>query len=165
MYIEILGVKMSINEQEQSKRQEVIRHVKEKIFLSSNYDFDDCIESICNKNRENESRIKYLEEENRKLKEEYSKDEEIQKMQQRLDEMRKDYWRGFPITEAEEKAIEDWKKKHDEEVHGLTTDWMRMKAGGVSGGRYSYHFVPTALGTSGVIRCNCGAEYEFEQIG
>ena len=129
------------------------------------YNLDDCIRAIQCRNADNEKRIKYLEEENRKLKEEYSKDEEIQKIQEHLDKMQKDYWRGFPITEAEEKAIEKWKKKHDEEVHGYTTDRMRMKAEGCSGGRYSYHFVPTALGTSGVIRCHCGAEFEFQEIG
>ena len=129
------------------------------------YNLDDCIRAIQCRNADNERRIKYLEEENRKLKEEYSKDEEIQKMQERLDKMQKDYWRGFPITEAEEKTIEEWKKKHDEEVHGWTTDRMRMKAGGCSGGRYSYHFVPTALGISGVVRCHCGAKLEFQEIG
>ena len=129
------------------------------------YELDDCIRAIQCRNERNEEQIKRLTEENRKLKEEYSKDEEIQKMQKRLDEMQKDYWRGFPITEQEQSAIEEWKKKHDEEVHGWTTDRMRMKAEGCSGGRYSYHFVPTELGTSGVIRCHCGGEFEFQEIG
>lgn len=129
------------------------------------YDLDKCIRAIQCRNEDNERQIKRLEEENRKLKEEYSKDKEIQKMQERLDKMQKDYWRGFPITEAEENAIEEWKKRHDEEVHGYTTDRMRMKAEGCCGGRYSYKFVPTALGTSGVIRCHCGAEFEFQEIG
>lgn len=129
------------------------------------YDFDKCIKALQYRNSDNEKRIKYLEEENHKLKEEYNKDEEIQKMKERLDKMQKDYWRGFPITEAEEKAIDKWKKKHDEEVHGYTTDRMRMKAEGCCGGKYSYHFIPTALGTSGVVRCYCGAEFEFQEIG
>lgn len=113
----------------------------------------------------NLKRIKYLEEENRKLKEEYSKDAEIQEMQQRLDKMYEDYCRGFPITEKEQSAIEAWKKEHDEKVHGYTTDTMRMKAEGVSGGRYLYKFIPTSLGVSGIIRCHCGAEFEFQEIG
>lgn len=125
------------------------------------YDLDKCIRAIQCRNADNEKRIKYLEEENRKLKEEYNRDEEVQKMQERLDKMQKDCWRGFSITEAEEKAIEEWKKKHDEEVHGCTTDRMRMKAEDCCGGRYTYCFVPTALGTSGVIRCHCGAEFKF----
>lgn len=112
-----------------------------------------------------DSRIKYLEEENRKLKEEYNKDEEIQAMQQRLDDLYKEYRRGFPISEAEQETIDAWKKKHDEEVHGYTTDRMRLNAEGCSGGRYAYQFVPTALGTSGVIKCSCGAKFEFQEIG
>ena len=112
------------------------------------YDLNKCIRAIQCRNADNEKRIECLEEENRKLKEEYSKDKEIQKMQERLNKMQRDYWRGFPITEAEEKAIEEWKKKHC----------------CCSGGRYSYHFVPTELGTSGVIRCHCGAEFEFQEI-
>lgn len=129
------------------------------------YDLEKCLTAIRIRNKDNENRIKYLQEENRKLREEYNKDEEIQKMQQKLDRMQKDYWRGFPITEDEENAIEEWKKKHDEEVHGWTTDRMRMKAEGVSGGRYVYRFVPTALGISGKIICHCGAEFEFHEIG
>lgn len=129
------------------------------------YDLDECIRAIQCRNADNEEKIKWLTEENRRLKEEYNKDEEIQKMQECLNKMQKDYWRGFPITEAEETAIEEWTKKHDEEAHNLTTDSLRMKAGGCSGGRYSYHFVPTSLGTSGVIKCSCGAKFEFQKIG
>lgn len=129
------------------------------------YDFDKCIKSIKQRNADNESEIKRLTEENRKLREEYSKDEEIQKMQEQLDKMKKEYWRGFPITEDEEDAIEEWKKKHDEEVHGYITDSMRMKAEGCCGGRYLYSFCPTSIGVSGVIKCNCGAKFQFQEIG
>lgn len=128
------------------------------------YDLDDCIRSIQCRNADNEKLIKYLKKENRKLKEEYNKDEEIQAMQQELNKMREDYWRGFPITIEEDNAIMEWCEKHDKEVHGLT-DRMRRKGHGCSGGKYSYHFVPTALGTSGVIQCSCGAEFEFQEIG
>ena len=41
-----------------------------------------------------------------------------------------------------------------------------MNAHGASGGGYSYTFYPTAIGCSGVIRCdNCGEEFEFSHIG
>lgn len=128
------------------------------------YDLNDCIRAIQCRNADNEKRIKYLEEENKKLKEGHYKDDEMQEMKKTLDKMYNDYWRGFPISEEENKAIENWKKEHDEKVHGYTKE-MRMKAEGVSGGRYSYHFVPTALGTSGVIKCSCGAKFEFQEIG
>lgn len=129
------------------------------------YPLDDCIKAIKCRNDNNEKRIKYLEEENRKLKEKYNKDEEIQKMQQRLNEMQKDYYRGFPISEKEEKKISEWKEKHDVEAHGLNTLNKKLKAGGCIGGRYSYHFVPTSIGVSGTVRCSCGAEFEFQEIG
>lgn len=112
-----------------------------------------------------EIRIKYLEEENKKLKEKTWKDEQLSKMKEYYDQMQEDYYRGFPISESEQEKIRAWQKKHEEEVHGLTTNKARLEAQGVSGGRYSYHFVPTAIGTSGVVRCSCGAEFEFQEIG
>lgn len=128
-------------------------------------DIEDCLELIRKESQNKDNTIKYLREDIRKLKEEYNKDEEIQKMRSEVERMRKDYWRGFPINEKEWNAIEDWKRKHDTEVHGCVTNEMRLKSEGCSGGRYSYHFIPTAIGTSGVIRCNCGEEYEFQRIG
>ena len=129
------------------------------------YSLDDCIRAIQCRNDNNEKRIKYLEKENKALKEKQFKDKEIQKMRKRLNEALANYRRGFPISESEEEAIETWKEKHDAEAHGLKTGEQRMRAEGFSGGRYSYHFIPTALGTSGVIRCHCGAEFEFQEIG
>lgn len=125
------------------------------------YELNKCLESIRIRNEDNEKRIKYLEEENRRLKEEYSKDEEIKKMQQKLDKMKKDYYRGFPITEEQKSKIDAWIKKHDEEVHGIKND-IPMKTGG---GSYSYVFLPTSIGVSGVVECSCGAEFEFQELG
>lgn len=129
------------------------------------YDLDACLKAIHMRNKKNEDKIKLLEEENKKLKDKHYKNNEIQRIQHELNKMQKDYYRGFPISEKEEKNIKDWERKHDERVHGLITNKLKMKAQGVSGGRYSYHFVPTALGTSGVVRCSCGAEYIFQEIG
>ena len=107
-----------------------------------------------------------LKEENRKLKDEVWKDKKLQDMKEQLDKMKSDYNRGFNITEEEETAIKEWKKKHEEDVHGLMTPMARLKAQGASGGRYSYIFYPTAIGCSGVIRCDaCGEEFEFYEIG
>lgn len=113
-----------------------------------------------------EDTIKRLKEENRKLKDEVWKDEELQNMKEQLDKMKSDYNRGFNITEEEDTAIKEWKKKHEEEVHGLTTSMARVQAQGASGGRYSYIFYPTAIGCVGVVKCNaCGEEFEFCEIG
>ena len=127
-------------------------------------DLNDCLKAIKCRNDDNEKRIKYLEEENKRLKDEAYKDIELNNMKEQLDNMKKDYWRGFPISEQEQEAIEKWKKKHDEEVHGFTTVKLRLKAGGCCGGRYTYRFVPTSIGISGKIICSCGAEFEFQGI-
>ena len=87
-------------------------------------------------------------------------------MKEQLDEMKSNYNRGFNITEEEDTAIKEWEKKHEEEVHGLTTPMARMQAQGASGGRYVYHFYPTAIGFAGVVKCNaCGEEFVFCEIG
>lgn len=83
------------------------------------------------------------------IKKEAYASEEMQKMKARLEEMQADYYRGFPISEEESKAISEWKKKHD------TTEHKNPKGyHGCSGGGYEYNFYPTAIGTSGVCICS-----------
>lgn len=123
------------------------------------------LELIKEENDRNKTLIKRLKEDNKKLKDEHYKAEELQEMQEELVKMSKEWRRGFPITEQEEKSIEEWMKNHEAKVHGLTTDKKRLAAQGVSGGRYTYIFLPTSLGTSGTIKCSCGAEFEFQKIG
>ena len=127
------------------------------------YKIEDAVRAILCRDRDNLNKIERLEEENKKLKDEVWKDEELQKMKTELEEMRADYNRGFPITESEQKKIDAWKEKHEEEVHGVRNDMPSYKRG--RGGSYSYHFYPTSIGTSGVIKCSCGAEFEFCEIG
>lgn len=112
-----------------------------------------------------EIRIKFLERENKRLKDEAYKDSELQSMKMQFERMQAEYYRGFPISESEDTAIKEWMEMHDRKAHGLTNGTLMMKAGGCIGGRYSYHFTPTSIGTSGVIRCSCGAEFEFQEIG
>ena len=61
-----------------------------------------------------------------------------------------DYHRGFPISKDEAKKIAEWKKKHDEEIHGNSNHYH-----GAVGGGYTYEFYPTGLGTFG--KCICSA--------
>lgn len=130
------------------------------------YKTEDAVRAILCRHKHDLDTIERLEEENKKLKTEAWKDEELLQMTRQLDEVMAEYRRGFPISEAEEKAIEAWCDKHDEEAHGLDTDYKKLKAGGTIGGRYSYHFIPTSIGVSGTIKCNkCGAEFEFCEIG
>lgn len=100
---------------------------------------------------------KYLMEELNKVKDEKYKDNELQKMKHELKTMRKEYHRGFPISKTEEEKIKEFMKKHNE-IHGGYH--------GCSGGGFTYIFYPTAIGTSGVVRCDlCKEEFEFQKIG
>ena len=128
------------------------------------YDLDKCIKAIQCRNADNEQRIEYLEKENKKLKDEAYKDNELQDMKNELERTKDAYYRGFPITKKEESIIKEWMKNHDEEVHGIKTQEDRIMAGGCIGGRYSYHFIPTSIGTIGTVKCSCGAEFNFQEI-
>ena len=127
---------------------------------------EECVKSILSRIESYEDTIERLKEENKKLKDEVWKDEELQNMKEQLDKMKSDYNRGFNITEEEDIAIKEWKKKHEEDVHSLTTPMARAQAQGASGGRYVYHFYPTAIGCAGVVKCNaCGEEFIFSHLG
>ena len=128
-------------------------------------DINECFDYIRDIVNSNERTIEALRKENIELLDEHYKDKAISEMKERFEKMEKDYYRGFPISEEEDLAIKKWQKEHDEKVHRLTDDRLRMKAEGVCGGRYSYRFIPTSLGVSGVVRCSCGAEFEFQKIG
>lgn len=108
--------------------------------------------------------IIYLQNQNKKLKEEHYKDTELQKMKEELERVRADMYRGFPISAEEEKRIKEWQDKHDAEVHGLKTLKERVRASGCIGGRYSYEFVSTSIGVIGIVKCNCGAKFTFQDL-
>ena len=103
--------------------------------------------------------------ENQRTKQDTYASEEFQKLIEERDAWRKRASRGFDISESDEKAIRAWQDKHEIEKHGLDTFDKKMKANGVSGGRYSYHFVPTAIGTFCSCRCDaCGEEFKFDDV-
>lgn len=107
---------------------------------------------------------KRLSEENSRLKNENYKDEELSKMKTQLEKMQKDYYRGFPISEMQQKNICEWIDRHDEEVHHARTLGDKLKPGGCCDSRYTYEFIPTSIGTIGIVRCNCGAKFIFQDI-
>lgn len=126
---------------------------------------NECLDYIREIVNSNEQTIEALKKRNNELLDEHYKDKALSEMKEQYEKMQENYYRGFPISEEEDLAIEKWQKEHDEKIHGLTDDRLRMKAGGVSGGRYSYRFIPTSIGVSGTVRCSCGAEFEFQKIG
>lgn len=126
---------------------------------------NECLDYIREKINSNERTIEALRKRNIELLDEHYKDKTLSEMKEQYEKMQKNYYRGFPISEEEDLAIGKWQDEHDRKVHGLTNDMLLIKAGGICGGRYSYHFVPTSIGVSGVVRCSCGAEFEFQKIG
>lgn len=82
---------------------------------------------------------------------EYSKDKEIQKLQEENKKLQRDLARGFAISEAEHDAIIEWMKNH-------------KSAGGAIGGSYTYEFIPTSIGTIGTIKYADGAKFTFREL-
>lgn len=130
--------------------------------------FTDSVSDLCqeiiDKADTYEKRIKYLEEENKKLKDEHYKDSEMQRIEAELKEAKDDLCRGFPISKEEQERIREWQLEHDAEKHGLKTMEQRLRAGGCIGGRYTYQFVPTSIGTVGEIVCSCGEKFTFQNF-
>lgn len=128
-------------------------------------DMEKALKTIRQIDEKKDADLERLREENKRLREEYSKDEEIQKLQAELKAAKENASRGFIITEEQQEAINEWKRKHEEEMHGLKTLDDKLSNRGAIGGNYQYIFTPTSIGVSGVIRCSCGAEFEFQEIG
>lgn len=89
-----------------------------------------------------DSQNNYLRKENAQLKSESYKNEELSKMKVEYERMKSAYFRGFPISEKEDKKINDWIKEICDKYPCNT---------GVSGGRFIYKFTPTGIGTFGII--------------
>jgi hypothetical protein len=108
-----------------------------------------------------EEEIEHLKEEIKNLKDEHWKDNELQSMKKQYDEMKEDYYRGFPISKEEKERINAWVKKHEKEKHFYSeNDFPR---GGAIGGSYTYYFTPTSIGVFGTIKCSCGEKFDFQQ--
>ena len=106
--------------------------------------------SVCNRND-------YLRKEIEKVKSEKYADEELSRLKSEYDKIKSDYYRGFPISEEEDKNIKDWIKKQQEKNPG---------SGGAAGGRFTYRFTPTGLGTVGtIIDGFTGDEFTFQELG
>lgn len=111
-----------------------------------------------------DSRVKYLEEENKKLKDEAFKDEELKMMQEKLKRTSDALMNSFQISKKEWDKIHEWKKQHEADVHGLHTLKERISAHGAAGGGYSYEFHPTSIVTFGSVVCDrCGAKFQFQE--
>lgn len=105
---------------------------------------------VCNRND-------YLMKEIEKVKSEKYADEELSRLKSEYDKIKSDYYRGFPISEEEDKNIKEWIKNQQKKNPGI---------GGAAGGRFTYKFTPTGLGTSGtIIDSFTGDEFTFQELG
>ena len=89
--------------------------------------------------------------------EEFNKDEEIVKLKEQLQNKQEKIKNSqvFIIEPEEVELIRKWKTQHEAEEHGGNS------YAGAVGGRYTYEFVPTSIGTVGVVKCTCGKHFDF----
>lgn len=101
------------------------------------------------------NRNEWLQEENNKLKSDAYKDEELKKMKERYDSMKDGYYRGFPISEEENKKINEW-------INKISKEYPANE--GAIGGRFTYEFIPTGVGTYGkIIDSISGKSFSFQE--
>lgn len=117
------------------------------------YSVDDICTSIRARIDSANKKAEYAYAEMEKMKNEKWKDNELRSMKNQLKAMELDYYRGFPISESEQKAISEWKDHHWTNQHNAPTNEKRLKRMGAIGGSFSYEFVPTSIGTSGAVCC------------
>lgn len=121
------------------------------------YDLDDCLKAITQRNKDQEDRIKSLQEELNKARAETYKDEVIAKLTQENETLWENSQRGFVVSKEEDDKIVEWMRKHREEKH-------QGRGDGAIGGRFSWIFTPTSIGTIGMVQCICGETFTFREL-
>lgn len=96
-----------------------------------------------------------LREENDKLKSEHYKDKELKNIEEKLEKLKSDLYRGFPIYENEEEAIKKWQKAHAKKMHPQPKTKKIRKYSGYS---FGYEFVPFELGIAETCYCTACRE-------
>lgn len=152
-------IKPSIDKEEAARRAATIDAIFSNSDLySKSITFSDWVSIIGNHIAAMENKVATAQ---KQLKE-FNKDEEILFWKNKCEEMNKSQRYGFPVTEEEYNAINEWQRKHDAEKHGLKTVHERLRAGGAIGGRYFYKFVPTSIGVSG--ECVCARCHQLAML-
>ena len=122
----------------------------DNIFFDLNT-FDELIESLKQKYKRLEIINENLKEENEEHRNKTYEIGYVSKLREENKRLKEDYYRGFPISKEEKEAINKWKTEHYKTCNRI--------------GGCSYHFYPTELGVAGVVKCSCGAKFEFQEIG
>ena len=124
--------------------------------------YSECLEMLRRHQANYRRRIEYLENENRKLKDEHFKDNYIKKLQNENERILSDSRRGFPITEEEDRAIRKWQQSHLTEKHPEAL--KNQGYFGPIGGNWTFTFIPTSIGIIGEVSCYCGEKYCFSDL-
>ena len=124
--------------------------------------YSECLEMLRRHQANYKRRIQYLEEENKKLRDEHFKDEFVQELQKKNERLLQDSRRGFPITEEEKEAIRDWQETHLKKKHPRALEEPGYF--GAIGGNWTYTFIPTSIGIIGEVSCHCGDKYCFSDL-
>ena len=110
-------------------------------------DAADVLKRIGKQYEEQEKEIKELKNKLNEYDAEVAKSETIQLMKHKIAQMHKKYYQTFYLTKEEHEEVREWMKNHNALIH-------KNIGSGAIGGRYSYEFCPTGIGTFPTIYCN-----------
>lgn len=122
----------------------------DNIFFNQ-YTFDELLEKLKAKYEWLKLHKERVEKENEQHRNETYEKDYVSKLREENKRLKEDYYRGFPISKEEKEAINKWADEHYKTCNRI--------------GGCSYHFYPTELGVAGVVKCSCGAKFEFQEIG
>ena len=145
------------------KKGKYFGYLNEKYHQFQGYEL--CLEELANCIQETLDYAERQEEINAELKAENWKDDRLQEMKEQYDRMKSEYVRGFPITKEQSAAISRWRDQHWTNKHNAPDLRSRLAVQGAIGGAFSYHFVPTSVGTSGVCRCDSCYRKMLRELG
>ena len=106
-----------------------------------------------------------VEEKNKELLDEHWKDKQLAEMKEKYSQMEKSFYRGFPISEDQQKAINNWEDQHWTNRHGAPDNRSRLMKSGAIGGSFEYRFTPTSIGTVGSVCCQSCKQKVKRELG
>lgn len=116
------------------------------------YQTNECVENlqvVIDRLRGKDKQINHLQKENNRLKDEYYKDEELKRLQEKIENLQGDCMRGFPISKDKQEKIDMIREEHKKKCPYCG---------------FNYLFVPTAIVTFGYVKCDvCGEEIKFAE--